>query len=157
MSKHDTTLTRKGRSSAKYVVGYKKPPAATRFPPGKSGNPKGRPKGGEAIEPAIFKVMDEPLVVTEGGKKRRMPAEEVILRGLRTKAMNGDVKAARFLMEQKEKNPDPAKRTLEDLTRDLSNHLMQMNEHDQDQHLKTMRAEELQAIARPRPMNRSDG
>ena len=28
-----------------YEVGYGKPPQATRFQPGKSGNPKGRPKG----------------------------------------------------------------------------------------------------------------
>ena len=28
-----------------YEVGYKKPPIHTRFKPGVSGNPKGRPKG----------------------------------------------------------------------------------------------------------------
>jgi hypothetical protein len=28
-----------------YAVGHKKPPLHTRFPPGQSGNPKGRPKG----------------------------------------------------------------------------------------------------------------
>jgi hypothetical protein len=30
---------------AKYKVGYGKPPKATRFKPGKSGNAKGRPQG----------------------------------------------------------------------------------------------------------------
>ena len=28
-----------------YDVGYARPPKATQFAPGKSGNPKGRPKG----------------------------------------------------------------------------------------------------------------
>ena len=31
--------------AAPYEVGYGKPPKATRFKPGKSGNPGGRPKG----------------------------------------------------------------------------------------------------------------
>jgi hypothetical protein len=153
MSKHDTSMTRKRRPSTGYAVGYKKPPAATRFQPGKSGNPKGRPKGGgAAIEDAIFKVMDEPFVVTEGGKRRRMPAVEAILRGLRTKAMNGDVKAASFLIdfliEQKEKHPDPDKRTLEDLTRDLTNHFDQMSDRDRTNLLNEMSYEKLLAIAR---------
>jgi Family of unknown function (DUF5681) len=28
-----------------YAVGFRRPPANTRFKPGQSGNPKGRPKG----------------------------------------------------------------------------------------------------------------
>ena len=114
MGKHDTTLTQKGRSSADYAVGYGKPPTKTRFKAGKSGNPKGRPKGGETIESAISKVMGETFVVTEGGKKLRVPALEAILRGLMTKATNGDVKAAKFLLEQKEKHAKPAKREFND-------------------------------------------
>jgi hypothetical protein len=124
MSKHDTSMMRRGRSSAGYAVGYGKPPTETRFQAGKSGNPKGRPKGGEAIEDAIFKVMDEPLVTTDDGKRRRMPAREAIFRRMRTKAMNGDVKAASFLIDfhivQKEKHPNPANRTLDD-PNDLTN------------------------------------
>jgi hypothetical protein len=116
MSKHDTTITGKDRSAADYSVGYKKPPTATRFQPGKSGNPNGRPKAGLSIDPLIFRVMEEPFVVTEGRKKLRMPAEEVILRGMRTKAINGDVKAAKFLMEQKEKHPKRSLGDLEELT-----------------------------------------
>ena len=30
-----------------YEVGYRRPPVATRYPKGKSGNPKGRPKAAE--------------------------------------------------------------------------------------------------------------
>ena len=141
----------KGRSSADYAVGYKKPPAATRFQPGKSGNPKGRPQGGgAAIEEAIFKVMDEPLVAAEDGKRRRMPAMEAIFRRLRTKAMNGDVRAAKFLVEfhieQKEKHPDPDTKTLKDVTREWTHHFTQMSEQDRTNLLNELTDEKLAAF-----------
>jgi hypothetical protein len=34
-----------GKEQGIEVVGYGRPPAATRFKPGQSGNPKGRPRG----------------------------------------------------------------------------------------------------------------
>ena len=37
------TVSAKGKVGT-YEVGYKKPPKATRFKPGLSGNPKGRPR-----------------------------------------------------------------------------------------------------------------
>jgi hypothetical protein len=102
-----TEKRKKDLSSTSYSVGYGKPPEATRFPPKKSGNPKGRPKGRNVVEPAIHKVLDETIIVTGRGTKRRMPAHEVMLRRLRTAAMNGDVKAARLLLDQKERHPKP--------------------------------------------------
>ena len=36
----------------KYEVGYGKPPAGTRFKPGQSGNPAGRPKGSRRNRPS---------------------------------------------------------------------------------------------------------
>ena len=39
--------------SASDETGYRKPPAATRFRKGQSGNPRGRPKVGAATSPTI--------------------------------------------------------------------------------------------------------
>jgi hypothetical protein len=36
---------RKDLEAADYVVGHGRPPKATQFAPGKSGNPRGRPRG----------------------------------------------------------------------------------------------------------------
>jgi hypothetical protein len=91
--------------SAGYSVGYGKPPEATRFQPGRSGNPNGRPRSRKDTEPAIDRVLSERFVVVDRGRKRRIPAEEVIYRQLRTKAMNGDIKAAKYLDERKERSP----------------------------------------------------
>jgi hypothetical protein len=101
------TKRKKDKSSTSYTVGYGKPPEATRFQPGKSGNPNGRPKGTKPAGPAIHKVMDERLVETEKGRRRRIPAEEAIFRRMRSSALNGDVQAAKFLVEQKERHPKP--------------------------------------------------
>lgn len=43
-----------------YEVGYGKPPQQTRFKPGQSGNPRGRPKGAKA-KPALPALHDERL------------------------------------------------------------------------------------------------
>ena len=91
-------------SSTSYSVGYGKPPETTRFRPGKSGNLKGRPGRKTVAERSILKILDEHVTVAERGVKRSIPVVEVIYRRLRSNAMNGDVRAARFLLEQKEKH-----------------------------------------------------
>jgi hypothetical protein len=97
----------KDPSSTSYPVGYGKPPEATRFQPGKSGNPTGRPKRRRILQsgphPAIHKVLEEMVWVVEDGKRRRMPADEAMFRGVRTRAIAGDIRALKFLIELGEK------------------------------------------------------
>ena len=40
-------------------VGYGRPPKATRFTPGKSGNPRGRPKGSRSVGAILKGVMSQ--------------------------------------------------------------------------------------------------
>jgi hypothetical protein len=49
---------------------YRRPPEATRFKPGQSGNPKGRPKGSRNFSTAIEKELNARVVVNENGKRR---------------------------------------------------------------------------------------
>ena len=55
-----------------YEIGYKKPPVAARYPKGKSGNPKGRPKEiAEEFDPGrILQAIDnEEIIVKIDGKE----------------------------------------------------------------------------------------
>lgn len=82
-----------------YVVGYKKPPKDRRFQKGVSGNPKGRPKHPTNPREAVNKIMSEMHSITINGKKKKIPALEVICRQLCAKAMKGDSKATELLLK----------------------------------------------------------
>ena len=81
-------------AKAGYQVGYKRPPLHTRFPPGQSGNPKGRPKGTPNHKTTICKVMNEKVTLREGGKIRRVTKLEAILQSQTNKGMKGDARSA---------------------------------------------------------------
>ena len=89
---------RKRPPSGDYDVGYGRPPKATKFPPGKSGNPKGRPKGSRPVGKVLQDIIQQKVVVTEGGRTRRIPALEVMLRRLANDAMRSDQKAIKLLL-----------------------------------------------------------
>ena len=80
--------------SAEYEVGYRKPPMASRFKPGRSGNPGGRPKR-PSMNGAFDRVANRMLTVRQGGRKRRMTAVEALLLGLMDRALKGDRVAER--------------------------------------------------------------
>jgi Family of unknown function (DUF5681) len=61
-------------------VGYRRPPKTTQFKKGKSGNPRGRPKGSRNVGAVLRDVIDQKFQITENGKIRRLPGLEVVLR-----------------------------------------------------------------------------
>jgi hypothetical protein len=83
--------------SKTYNVGYGKTPLNGRFKKGKSGNPKGRRKGARNISTVIDDVLNERVVVTEGGRSRSITTLEALIRGLRADALRGNQKS-RFMM-----------------------------------------------------------
>ena len=77
-------------------IGYGNPPDHTKFQPGKSGNPNGRPKQSKPDIDIQYLFLDEllrevPLLVE--GKQAKMPAIQIIARRLVNDAMKGSVKA----------------------------------------------------------------
>ena len=47
------------REHADYAVGYGKPPKHTRFKKGRSGNPRGRPRGAKNLSTLLFGALNE--------------------------------------------------------------------------------------------------
>ena len=83
------------KPATSYQVGYGKPPPLHRFQPGKSGNPKGRPARIPTTGDVFRKVLKKPVVVSEGGRKRKISTEEALFLRVRRDALEGDAKARR--------------------------------------------------------------
>lgn len=76
-----------------YEVGKGRPPVATRWKPGQSGNPKGRPKGSTSIDAAFDAVLRQKIPIKERGRIRYMYPFEIMAQQFATQAMKGDIKA----------------------------------------------------------------
>ena len=81
-----------------YQVGYRKPPKATRFQAGQSGNPKGRPKGSSNLASDLSAELGEHITVREGGQARHISKQRALIKSLMAKALQGDVRATTALL-----------------------------------------------------------
>lgn len=92
-----------------YEVGYGRPPKATRFQPGRSGNPSGRPKGASGRD--IAALAEEPLkqmlrkeayrevTVNDASGPLKLTMLEANVRSLGVSGAKGNTRAARFFLE----------------------------------------------------------
>jgi hypothetical protein len=74
------------------TVGYKRPPSKTQFEPGKSGNPRGRPKRNKLdIGLALNKALNDKIVVSGLGKK--MTGFEAVIQSIVHRVLQGESRA----------------------------------------------------------------
>jgi hypothetical protein len=79
-------------------VGYRRPPVATRFRPGRSGNPRGRPRVKRHLGAVVARALSERVAVTEtDGRVRRISKLEATVKQIVDGAANGDARATKLL------------------------------------------------------------
>jgi hypothetical protein len=83
---------------SRYDVGYGKPPEHTRFRPGKSGNPKGRPKLRRNLKTVLGDALSEPITIREGERRRTTSRLDALVRTVLTRALQGEAKVIPHLI-----------------------------------------------------------
>ena len=85
-------------SSGDYEIGYGKPPKRTRFKPGESGNPRGRPNGTKNLKSDLTEELGEKIVVREGEETRRVSKQRAVVKTLVAKTLKGDARSGSLLL-----------------------------------------------------------
>lgn len=81
-----------------YDVGYGKPPKATQFRKGTSGNRNGRPKGSRNFASDVDEILATTMTISEQGHRRKISTQLAALMRLREKALKGDARALERLL-----------------------------------------------------------
>jgi hypothetical protein len=79
------------------AVGPGRPPAATRFRSGRSGNPRGRPKRAKHLGALVAAALRERTAVEEDGRVRRLTKLEATVRQIVDGAAAGDARSIKLL------------------------------------------------------------
>ena len=82
-----------------YEVGHGKPPRHTRFIKGQSGNPRGRPPGAKNLRTLLSEALNETVIVTENGGRRKVTKRQAIITQLVNRSATADFRAIKILLD----------------------------------------------------------
>lgn len=91
-----------------YDVGYGKPPRASRFQKGASGNPKGRPKGTKNLSTIVLRECLKKVHVNGPGGSRTVTKLEAVVMQMVNKSAQGDHRASRELIALVQRSEESA-------------------------------------------------
>ena len=80
------------------TIGYKKPPTAYRFAPGRSGNPSGRPRGARSFTSDLRDELGELTSYQEGDRDIEVSKQRLLVKRLVGSAIKGDARAMATLV-----------------------------------------------------------
>lgn len=86
------------RKSRDYEVGYGKPPNATQFQKGQSGNPAGLRRGSKNLSTIIEEELEQRVVIRENGKQKTITKRRASMKQLVNKAASGEHRALQILI-----------------------------------------------------------
>lgn len=89
-----------------YDVGYRKPPKASQFQKGKSGNSSGRPKQDPSIAEVFREVSKQKVTANGPNGQQSMSKLEASMTQLMNKAASGDLRALNVLMRMASRFPE---------------------------------------------------
>ena len=101
----DSDLTREAETAnaidekRAYEVGYGKPPCQTRFKKGHSGNPKGRTAGTKNLSTLLSEALNERVVVTQNGRRRKITKCKAIVTQLVNRSANADLPSLKLVFD----------------------------------------------------------
>jgi len=96
-------------TAVEYAVGYGRPPARTRFRPGRSGNPKGRPKKRSGNKDLMAReTLEQKIVINKDGTPRKQSLRQTAYERIGEKASAGDIKSINFLLARENEERHPA-------------------------------------------------
>jgi hypothetical protein len=102
-------------SEEEYEIGYGKPPKSGQFKKGKSGNPKGRPKGTQNLSTDLKEELAMRIVTKEGGRVQKLSKQRALVKTLTNKALNGDQRAIATLVKLIERLLSDVEKEVEDV------------------------------------------
>ena len=90
-------------ASSEYQVGRGRPPRSTRFKPGQSGNPSGRPKKPPSFRGELMAELGEPVSSTD---KEPISKQRALIRTLVALALAGNLRAMSVLVSYLQHAPE---------------------------------------------------
>ena len=111
MTRRDARKALSGRPpSPNYEVGYGRPPVQSRFKPGQSGNPSGRPRGSrkkpkipalneERLKSIILEEAYRSIRINDADRQVSIPMAQAVIRSLAVNAAKGNQRAQRLFTE----------------------------------------------------------
>ena len=81
-----------------YEIGFSKPPKHTRFKPGQSGNPRGRPKAAKSAGAALNNALEAKVKLRGNGKERGVSSLDAYFIRVVMDAIQGKASSQRLLL-----------------------------------------------------------